>query len=177
MPLRLSPRKFHTPKRLLPFAFWYCVSSVVLHSRTALSRSVSALPSVHEWRICVADPIQTPHPPNRSKVMTNYLRFLRALLAASDESVHDLRFRDPANAAQMQHMPPRARQLWEVSGMSGGSNVLEAPFKTPCWRSSRCRFLAAGWVHGCHGVPRDGVLGPCVVGIFSTCFLIVCSTN
>eukprot|EP00903_Cladosiphon_okamuranus_P006600 g6447.t1 len=48
------------------------------------------------------------------KVMSNYLRFLRALLGASDESVHDLRFRDPANAAQMHHVPPRARQLWEA---------------------------------------------------------------
>eukprot|EP00752_Nemacystus_decipiens_P004033 g3692.t1 len=48
------------------------------------------------------------------KVMSNYLRFLRALLGASDESVHDLRFRDPSNAAQMQHVPTRARQLWEA---------------------------------------------------------------
>ncbi|CAM9888920.1 unnamed protein product [Ectocarpus sp. 6 AP-2014] len=48
------------------------------------------------------------------KVMGNYIRFLRALLGASDESLHDMRFRDPANAQQMQHLPARARQLWEA---------------------------------------------------------------
>ncbi|CAM9187780.1 unnamed protein product [Scytosiphon promiscuus] len=49
-----------------------------------------------------------------AKVMGNYLRFLRALLGASNESIHDIRFRDPANEQQMRHVPARARQLWEA---------------------------------------------------------------
>ena len=46
--------------------------------------------------------------------MGEYLRFLRALLGASDETLHDIRFRDAANMEHMRHMPVRARQLWEV---------------------------------------------------------------
>lgn len=48
------------------------------------------------------------------QVMGEYLRFLRALLGASDESLHNIRFRDAANVEHMRHFPAMVRQLWEV---------------------------------------------------------------
>lgn len=48
------------------------------------------------------------------QVIRKYLRFLRALLSASDETLHDIRFKDPANSEHMRHMPESVRRLWEV---------------------------------------------------------------
>lgn len=101
-------------------------------------------------RVRNSTPLPRLTPRHPSQVMSNYLRFLRALLGASDESVHDLRFRDPANAAQMHHVPRRARQLWEVSGVNVTARGEAAPRyerrlcltprsrrDVPWWRSSR----------------------------------------
>lgn len=42
------------------------------------------------------------------------MRFLRALLCLSGETVHDIRVKDRSNHEHMRHFPPRIRQLWEV---------------------------------------------------------------
>lgn len=56
------------------------------------------------------------------QVMAEYLQFLRALLGASEGTLHDLRFRHPSNAEQMRHVPAKARQLWEVRAGSRARN-------------------------------------------------------
>lgn len=63
------------------------------------------------------------------QVIRKYLRFLRALLNASDETLHDIRFKDPANSEHMQHMPERVRRLWEVGVglLSSTDRVLAHP--------------------------------------------------
>lgn len=50
-------------------------------------------------------------------MIKEYVRFLRALLnvSDSDETVHDIRFKDPRNEEHMRRFPSGVRQLWEVS--------------------------------------------------------------
>ncbi len=118
----------------LPAGLWVCLFWLVVFTRQQIvghwvsgarsddvapeactethSRNDGVAPRVHVSAMLALR--NNPPPQPLAQVMSNYLRFLRALLGASDETVHDLRFRDPANAEQMRHVPPKARQLWEV---------------------------------------------------------------
>lgn len=48
------------------------------------------------------------------QVAREYLRFLRAVLDVSGETVCDIRVNDPCNQEHMRHFPESVRRLWEV---------------------------------------------------------------